>query len=388
MAIPYTYSLRNIATRRLTSLLTAAGMALVVFVFAALQMLAAGLRETLVETGSTDNALVIRKGAGIEVQSGIERSQAAIVETQPEIALGPEGERLVAKELVVLVTLPRRGSGKPGNVVVRGTAPASLTLRPQVSLAAGRMPRPGSYEIAAGRSIARRFQGAGLGETLRFALRDWTVVGVFDAGSTGFDSEIWGDGDQLMQAFRRSVYSSILVRLRDAREFPELKARLEGEPRLTVEAKRETQFYADQSEAMATFLRVFGMVLSIVFSAGATIGAMITMYAAVANRVAEIGTLRALGFQRGSILGAFLLESAGLGLAGGVAGLALASTLRFVTVSTLNWQTFSELAFRFTLTGDIAAESLAFALAMGLTGGALPALRASRLNIVEALRAA
>jgi ABC-type antimicrobial peptide transport system permease subunit len=248
------------------------------------------------------------------------------------------------------------------------------------------MPRPGSSEIAAGASIARRFRGARLGERLRFAQREWLVVGVLDSGATGFDSEIWADVDQLMQAFRRPVYSSVLLRLSDPSSFEALKARLEGDPRLQLEAKRETRFYADQSEAMATFLRVFGTVLSVIFSTGAVIGAMITMYAAVANRVPEIGTLRALGFRRGSILAAFLLEAALLGLLGGAIGVGAAAFLQFVTVSTMNWQTFSELAFRFDLTAAIAGKSLAFALGMGLAGGVLPALRAARLGIGDALR--
>jgi hypothetical protein len=386
VAIPYAYSLRNLSTRRLTTALTAAGMAMVVFVFAAMEMLAAGLRATLVETGSWDNAVLIRKSSQSEVQSSVARDAAAVVETQPEIAVGADGGRLAAKEIVVLISLLERQRDRPGNVTIRGIGAASLALRPQVRLAAGRMPRPGSSEIAAGASIARRFRGAQLGERLRFAQREWLVVGVLDSGATGFDSEIWADVDQLMQAFRRPVYSSVLLRLSDPSSFEALKARLEGDPRLQLEAKRETRFYADQSEAMATFLRVFGTVLSVIFSTGAVIGAMITMYAAVANRVPEIGTLRALGFRRGSILAAFLLEAALLGLLGGAVGVGAAAFLQFVTVSTMNWQTFSELAFRFDLTAGIAGTSLLFALGMGLAGGALPALRAARLGIVDALR--
>jgi hypothetical protein len=386
MAIPYSYSLRNLGTRRLTTALTAAGMAMVVFVFAAMQMLAAGLRATLVETGSWDNAVLIRKASQTEIQSSVAREAAAIVETQPEVAVGAGGERLVAKEIVVLINLLQRRDERPANVTIRGIGAASLALRPQVRLAAGRMPRAGSSEIAAGASIARRFRGAQLGERLHFAQREWLVVGLLDAGGTGFDSEIWGDVDQLRQAFRRPVYSSVLLRLRDPTRFDDLKQRLEGDPRLQLEAKRETRFYADQSEAMATFLRVFGTVLAAIFSTGAVIGAMITMYAAVANRVPEIGTLRALGFRRGSILAAFLLEAAFLGLLGGAVGVAAAAFLQFVTVSTMNWQTFSELAFRFDLTAAIAGKSLAFALGMGLAGGVLPALRAARLGIVDALR--
>ncbi|MBM3120359.1 MAG: FtsX-like permease family protein, partial [Chloroflexi bacterium] len=349
MKIPFSYSLRNLWTRRLTTVLTASGMALVVFVFAAVLMLAEGLRKTLVETGSYDNVVVIRKASEAEVQSGIERLQASIVETQPEIATSKDGKKLVAKELVVLITLPKRGTDKPSNVVIRGIGENSLTLRPQVKLVEGRMPRTGTAEIIAGMSIAKRFQGGGIGENLRFGMRDWMVVGIFDAGNTAFNSEIWGDVDQLMQVFRRPAYSSVIFNLHDPREFEKVKVRLENDPRLTLDAMRETRYYEKQSEIMARFLRILGVSLTIIFSLGAIIGAMITMYSAVANRVFEIGTMRALGFQRKSILISFLFESLLLGLIGGIVGLFFASFLQLYTVSTLNFQTFSELAFTFSL---------------------------------------
>jgi ABC-type antimicrobial peptide transport system permease subunit len=387
MAIPISYSFRNLWVRRLTTVLTATGMALVVFVFAATLMLAEGLQKTLVETGSPDNVVVIRRASQSEVQSGVDRMQAALVESRPEVALGPDGKQLLAKELVVLINLPKRGSKKPSNVVIRGVGSSSLALRPQVKLKEGRMPRPGSSEIIAGESLAKRFEGAGIGESLRFAMRDWRVVGVFDAGSTGFSSEIWGDADQLMQSFRRPVFSSVTFRLRDAADFDVVKQNLETDPRLTVEAKLETRYYLDQSEAMAKFLRILGFALTIIFSLGAIIGAMITMYAAVANRVVEIGTLRALGFQRRSILLAFIIESFFLGLAGGIAGVAAASFLQLITISTMNWQSFAELAFSFSLTVPTVIKSLLFSVFMGLAGGILPAFRAARLSIVDALRA-
>jgi ABC-type antimicrobial peptide transport system permease subunit len=362
-------------------------MALVVFVFAAVLMLVSGLQKTLVETGSYDNVIVIRKGSNSEVQSGVSRYQASIIEAEPEAAIGGDGQPLLAKELVVLITLPKRATNSPSNVVIRGIGIHSLELRPQVKLVAGRMPNPGLSEILAGRSIAERFQGSGIDESLRFGMRDWRVVGIFDGGNTGFSSEIWGDALQLMQAFRRPAYSSVLFKLRDPAEFEAVKKRIENDPRLTLEAKRENQYYLEQSEMMAKFLRILGVSLTLIFSLGAMIGAMITMYAAVATRTAEIGTLRAIGFQRPAILMAFLLESELLALIGGCLGLFLASFLQFITISTMNFQTFSELAFSFTLTFDIAWESLAFALIMGLVGGVLPAVRASRMNIVESLRA-
>ena len=392
MPLLLSYSLGNLLARRLTTALTAGGMALVVFVFATVLMLDAGLKKALVETGSPDNVVVIRRAAGTEVQSGVERAQAAIVESLPQVALGAGGLRLVSKESVVLITLNKRvGPGqapRPANVIIRGMKSAGLALRPQVRLTGGRMFRPGANEIVAGRAIAQRFDGAGLGETLRFGGREWTVVGVFDAGGSGFDSEIWGDGEQLMQAFRRPVYSSLIFRLNHPEAFAAVAAAVDQDPRLTLEAKREPQFYADQSEALSKFITILGLTLSLIFSIGAIIGAMVTMYAAVANRTAEIGTLRALGFGRRAILMAFLAESLGLSLLGGVVGLLLASTLQWVSISTMNWQSFAELAFSFSLDGRIVASSLIFALAMGLVGGFFPAFRAARMNIVEALRAA
>jgi ABC-type antimicrobial peptide transport system permease subunit len=345
MAIPLSYSMRNLWKRRLTTILTVSGMALVVFVFAAVLMMAAGLQKTLVETGSDDNVVV------------------------------------------VLIALPKRGAGN-SNVVVRGVQEASIPLRPQVKLVAGRLFRMGSSEIIVGNSIAKGFTGVGLQGTLNWGMRKWTVVGIFDAGNTGFSSEIWGDVDQVMQAFRRPVYSSLIFRLNNPAAFPAAKTAVETDPRLTLEAKRETRYYLDQSEMMAKFLRILGLSLTIIFSIGAIIGAMITMYSAVANRIGEIGTMRALGFRRRSILAAFLAESLLLGLIGGAAGLFFASFMQFITVSTVNFQTFSELAFKFTLTGRIVLQAMAFSLVMGFIGGMLPALRASRMKIVDALRAA
>ena len=388
MRIPLSYIVRNLAARRLTTALTAGGMALVVYVFATVLMLAAGLERTLVATGSDDNVVVIRRGSQTEIQSGIDRRQAAIVESLSGIATGADGRPAVSKEPVVLITLPKRDSGKPSNVVIRGVTPEGYALRPQARIVAGRLPRPGTAEVIAGRSIADGFRGAGLDETVRFASRDWTVVGIFDAGRTGFDSEIWGDAEQMLQAFRRLGFSSVIFRLADGSRFDEVRRAIEADPRLTLEAKRETRFYADQSGALSTFITYLGTSISIIFSIGAIIGAMITMYASVASRTGEIGTLRALGFPRRSVLLAFLVESLLLGLAGGVVGLAGASLMQAVSISTMNFQTFAELAFSFALTPGIVAVSLAFALAMGFVGGFLPAARAARMKIVDALRAA
>lgn len=388
MPILVAYSVRNLWARKFTTALTAGGMALVVFVFTAVMMLDAGLKKTLVATGQPNNILVTRRSSGTEIQSGVARAQAAIIESQPEIAIGPGGVRMASKEVVVLITQPKRNTGVPTNVTVRGVGLQGLTLRPQIRVISGRMFRPDSAEIAVGRSIAERFNGTGIGERLRFGGRDWTVVGVFDAGGSAFDSEVWGDGEQMIQAFRRTAFSSVAARLADPSRFDALKPRLESDPRLTLDVKREQTFYEEQSQVMSNFISYLGLTLSVIFSVGAMIGAMITMYAAVATRTSEIGVLRALGFRRGSILVAFLVEALFLGLTGWVVGLALASAMQLVQISTMNWQSFSELAFRFTLTPEIIGKSLVFALVMGLAGGFLPAIRAARLKIVDALRAA
>ncbi|HET7402011.1 MAG TPA: ABC transporter permease [Usitatibacter sp.] len=388
MKIPLSYIVRNLWTRRVTTLLTAGGMGLVVFVFAAVLMLDAGLRRTLVGTGSYDNALLMRQGSQTEIQSILYRDQASLVETMPEVARGASGDALVSREIVALIAIPKRGSDKPANVVVRGVSPTGVGLRPQVHLTRGRMFRPGTSEIVAGSGVVDGFEGVELGVPLRFAGREWAVVGTFEGGKSGFDSEVWGDVEQMVQAFRRQTFSSMLVRLRQRDEFAAFRDRIATDQRLTLEVKPEPVFYEDQSRSLSQFISILGVTLSAIFSIGAMIGAMITMYAAVANRTGEIGTLRALGFRRSSILAAFLAESVLLALLGGIVGLVLASFLQAFTVTTMNFQSFSQLAFGFDLTPRIVLVTLAFSVAMGVVGGFLPSVRAARLEIVDALRAA
>ena len=387
-AVPFSYVARNLWVRRVTTLLTAAGMALVVYVFATVLMMSEGIRATLVATGQDDNVIVLRKGAGAEINSGIVRSQAAILETLPGVSRDASGRALVSKEPVILNNLPKRSSGKPSNVTMRGTSDIGMALRPQVRLMEGRMFRPGSSEVIAGRAIAAGFRGVEIGAILRFGGRDWVVVGLFDAGRSGFDSEIWADAEQLMQAFRRNAYSSVVMRLADASLFERVREQIDTDPRLTLDAKREVRFYAEQSEALATFISILGTSLSVIFSIGAVVGAMITMFGSVASRIGEIGTLRALGFRRGAVLIAFLSEALLLSLVGGVVGLAAASFMQAVDISTTNFSTFSELAFQFKFTPAIAFKAMLFALAMGAVGGFVPAWRAARLKIVDCLRAA
>nr|WP_315597995.1 ABC transporter permease [uncultured Cupriavidus sp.] len=387
MVIPLHYIARNVWARRLTTALTAGGLALVVFVFATMLMLDAGLKQTLVTTGEHDNVVVIRKGAETEIQSGISRDQAAALEMYPSIAMTAEGRPMASREAVVLISLTKAGYTTPSNVVIRGVSPLGVSMRPQVQLTQGRMFKPGSAEIIVGSSLARGYGNVRVGDHLRFAQRDWTVVGHFDAGGSGFDSEIWGDVDQLMQSFRRTSYSSMVLRLANTDAFDKFRSAIDVDPRLANEAKREQQFYSDQSRALSTFINILGLTLTTIFSIAAMIGAMITMYASVANRVGEIGTLRALGFQRTNVMMAFLIEAVLLGLVGGIAGLLCASLMQFASFTTTNFQTFADLSFRFVLTPSIIIKTLLFSMAMGLIGGFLPALRASRLNIVDALRA-
>ena len=387
MKIPLAYIWRSLWARRLTTALTVVGVALVVFVFAGVLMLARGLQNTLVDTGSADNAIVLRKSATSELVSQVDRPTAEILETAPEVAPAADGRPLLTRELDLIINLNKKSSNSMGNVTVRGTSAKGLELRPSIRITQGRMFTFGSHEIVVGSNIAKRFQGVAMGAPVSFGGDTWTVVGYFDAGGTGFDSEIWADAEQVMQAFNRPVYSSITFRLKDPRQFDALKARLGTDPRTQyIEPKRERDFYREQSQTMATFIRILGLVVTIIFSVGAMIGAMITMYAAVANRTVEVGTLRALGFQRRSVLGAFLVEALLLSLVGGGLGMLLAAGLSLVHVSTMNFSSFSELGFGFALSIGVATSALFFAVVMGFCGGFLPAVRAARLNIVNALR--
>ncbi|RZL01874.1 MAG: ABC transporter permease [Rubrivivax sp.] len=387
-AIPLSYVMRNLWVRRVTTILTAGGMALVVFVFATVLMMSEGINETMVATGQPDNVLILRKGAGAEINSAITRSQASNLDALPGIATDNQGQRLVSREVAVLNNLPKRDSDEMANVTLRGTSAIGLTIRPQVKLVEGRMFRPGTSEIVAGKAVARGFANMSLGHTITMAGREWTVVGIFDAERSGFDSEIWGDVNQVMQAFRRAVYASIVFKLASIEAFNGIRQAIADDPQLQLDAKLEARFYADQSEGMTKFIKLLGLSLSIIFSIGAIVGAMITMFAAVASRIGEIGTLRALGFRREAVLLAFLGESLGLALVGGIVGLLGASLMQTVNISTLNYQTFAEMAFRFKFTWDVAIQTMAFSLVMGFLGGFVPAWRAGQLSIIECLRQA
>lgn len=388
MKIPFPYIWRSLWNRKLTTILTLSGIALVSFVFAAVLMLAAGVEKTLVATGSNENVLVLRRSAQAELVSQIERDGANIVKTQPEVAMQANGKPMASSETYTIINLNKKGSNDMGNITVRGVSPEALQLRNGLKISEGRWFSFGTNEIVVGSNIAKRFNGCEVGKQIRFGDDQWTIVGHMNGEGTAFDSEIWGDVDRMMQAFGRPVFSSMTLRLNSADAFDALKARVERDPRTQyMELKRERKYYEDQSKMMSDFIRILGLIVTIIFSIGAIIGAMITMYAAVANRTVEIGTLRSLGFRRRSILTAFLIESIVLALIGAVVGIALASLMSLVQISTMNFGTFSELAFSFALTGGIAVATLFFAAFMGFFGGFLPAARAARMSILNALRA-
>ena len=380
------YSLRHLAKRKAQVALTVGGIALVVFVFVGTLMLAEGLRLTLASTGYPDNVIVLRNGAQNEVQSSVSREDAALITSQPEVAQAANGEAIGSSDILVLVTLHKRSDNETSNIGVRGISRAGESVRPSVRLVRGRMFNRGTRELVVGEAVNRKYAGTDVGQSLHLAGAEWPVVGVFSAGNSAFSSEAWGDVEVIGPAFRRNQFQSVTLRLRDAAGFSGLKARLENERRLSVSVEREQVFYESQSKRLALFIRVIGGLISVVFSLGAIIGAMITMYGAVASRIREIGILRALGFSRRAVFASFVRECLVLGAIGGVCGVLLASTLSFVRFATTNFDTFADLSFGFHLTATIALQGLAFALVMGAFGGALPALRAARQQIVNALR--
>lgn len=387
MTLLLAYSLRNVWVRSSTAALTIAGLALVSLILLAVLMLGNGLNRALIESGSPDNVLLLRKGATTEIASGIYRDQAHIVSTLADIARTPGGVPLAIPELVALISLAKSGTDSPANVVVRGTQPEAFALRPQVRLTQGRAWQPGTTEIVIGAQIAARFLRDGIGTHLRIGKRDWLVVGIAEAQGTAFESEIWGDVDQLMSAYGRDSYSSLTLRLSSLSAFHALDAAIAADTRLLLQVKREREYYREKSLAMATFIRLLGFTFTFIFAVGAVLGGTMTMYGAVASRTREIGMLRALGFKPRQILSAFLFESLLLGALAGLLAIGGGTALQFVTLSTMNFSTFSELAFRLTLTPASALITMAFALGISMIGGIPPAVRAARLSVAAALRA-
>jgi ABC-type antimicrobial peptide transport system permease subunit len=387
MNIPLYYIWKNFLARKLTTGITIAGIALVVFVFAAVLMMADGIQQTLSSTGSNDNVVITRKSSSGEITSIIDRATADLISTMPMIQKDETGKPLLTSDAVTILNAPKKDGGGLSNLAVRGVSENALKIRNKITIISGRMFTFGARELIVGKAIEERFSNIAIGNTIKFAGDNWVIVGIMDAEKSAFESELWCDANQLIQAFNRVDYSTLTFRISDNANIEQLKAIFAGDKRLNqYEPEIERKYFEKQSEAMRLFIQVLGITITVIFSVGAMIGAMITMYAAVANRTTEIGTLRALGFQRLSILIAFLVESLITAFIGGFIGIGLASILQFYSISTLNFGSFSELSFSFALTSNVIQGALTFTGIMGFIGGFLPAVKASRMSILSALR--
>lgn len=389
MAIPLVYNLRSLTQRPMSSLATALGIAFVVAVLVGALALASGFQAALVQTGSPSNVIVLRKGADSEISSGIGRDAVNILRSLPEIATDGQGRPLVSGEIVVLVSQPRKGGKGSSNVTVRGIDAGGFPLRSQVKVTSGRMFVPGTDEVVVAERMARRFDGLAVGDKLRFGQRDFTVVGTFSAGGSAFDSEVWGDINVLGPALgRENAFQSLTFTITDTARFRTLEKQLEDDPRLAVDVRTERAWYAEQSQLLATVIRVAGVFLTLIMALGAIFGAMNTMFAAVGARTREIATLQVLGFSPFAITSSFMIESVLLALVGGAIGCLIALPINGITTSTTNWSSFSEVAFAFRVTPAGMVVGMVFAALLGVVGGFLPALKAGRQSLAATLRGA
>jgi len=383
-SVPLSYNWRSLWQRKAGTLSTAAAIAVTVAIFVVVLSLSKGISRAFVSSGRADQALVLRANARVELNSSLERGQVRVLKAHPLLARDEAGT-LASAECYVVMMLDRSDGSGGTNVAVRGLEPAGVRMRGQVRLVQGRWFNPSLSELVVPRKLAGRFQGLALGQSLTFSGRSWPVVGVFDAQGSAFDSELWTGVDQLMQARKRDAYSTLLVRLADPQRLPDFIAQVEADKRLKLEAKAETAYYAEQTEAGKP-IQVLGNLITVILTLGAIFAAMNTMYASVAGRTAEIGTLRALGFRRVEILASFQWEALMLCSLGGLAGAFLALAFNGIQTSTVNFQTFSDVSFAFTITPGLMAQGVAFSVLMGLAGGFFPAWRASRIPVTEAMK--
>jgi len=389
MKIPLIYNLRSLRQRPTTSAATVLGIALVVVTFVGMLALAAGFRQAMVVTGRPDNVLILRKGADAEMNSGVSREEASILQAMPHVARAADGTPLATSDVFVVVTMTRDvASGSQANVPVRGVDLTALQVRDGVRITDGRAFERGRAEILVGRGLAGRFPGLAIGDDVELGNGRFKVVGHFDAGGGAFESEIWGENEQLMSVFRGPVFQSVTIRLADPGAFDAAKAAIERDPRLAMEARREDEFFQGQSEFLGNVLRFLAFFVTSIMAVGAVFGAINTMDTMVSARAREIALLLTLGFRPRSVMASFLTEAVLLSLAGGVLGCLLALPLNGVSTSTTNWQSFSELSFAVRVTPGVLLQGLAFAAVMGLIGGFLPARHAARKVIAEALRKA
>jgi putative ABC transport system permease protein len=387
MAIPIVYNIRSVRARWTSAIVAVVGIAGTVGVFVAMLSLANGFRATLVSSGSPDNALIVRGGATSEMTSGVGLDSVKIIQDAPGIARGPNGP-LVTAEAVLMAPIPLRSTGTDANVEVRGVSPNALEIRKQVKIVEGRMFSPGLAEVIVGKNASTTYSGLTLGNTIGLGTMQWKVVGIFDAGGSSFDSEVWGDPHLLTAAYNRpdTFFQSITVHLTSPDSLQQLKDALTSDPRLNVDVSREIDYYAKQSTRMTALITTLGGFVAFVMAIGAVFGALNTMYSAVADRGREIATMRALGFGGPSVVVSFLLEALLISFVGGLLGCLAVLRLNGITTSTINFQTFSNLAFAFKITPGLLAEGIIFALVMGVLGGFFPAVRAAGLPVATALR--
>lgn len=386
MALPLKYNIRNIVVRKGSTLATAFTIGLTVAVFLMVMALARGIDLTLSSSGDPQNMIVLREGSTAELNSSVTRENFKDVMYLDGVQR--EGDQpLATGELITLIYKARKGMSQGSNVTVRGVGPMSFKLRSGFQLVEGRQFQPGLTEAVVSKRIAERFQGLDVGDRFRIQTTDYTVVGLFDSAGKAFESEIWVDINSLASSTKRDNYSSVLVRTNDANALAALSKRITDDPKLHLKAVSERTFYEDQQGTASGALKFLAVFITLIMSIGAGFAGMNTMYAAVARRTKEIGTLRVLGFSRLSILAAFLLESVAIALIGAVIGILLALPLNLVSTGTSNWVTFSEIAFNFRVTPDLMLMALFFGGVIGFIGSLLPSIRAARYKIVTALRA-
>jgi putative ABC transport system permease protein len=388
MKIPLVYNLRSVIQRPVSTALTALGIALVVAVFIAMLALANGFIAALVTTGSADNVLLLRKGADSEMASSIPREAISIISASPHIAVGSDGRPLVSPETYIVLNL-RRVDGDEfavANVVARGVSDKAFEVRRNIKVMEGRRFASGQSEICVGSKLTGRFANVNVGDVLRFSNRDWKVVCRFSADGSSFESEIWGENEQFQSVFRGNAFQDVAFRLKDPAAFDDAKRTFLADQRVQLDAHRESDFYAGQSELLGNLLRFIAIFITSIMAVGAVFGAVNTMYAAVSSRTSEIAVLLTLGFRPRSVLASFLVESAVIAFIGGVLGCLLALPINGVVTSTTNWSSFSEIAFAFRVTPQLLLTGVVFAVVMGVVGGFFPARRASKLPVIQALR--
>ena len=386
MALPLKYNIRNIVVRKGSTLATAFTIGLTVAVFLMVMALARGIDLTLSSSGEPQNMIVLREGSTAELNSSVSREQFKDVIYLDGVQREAD-QPMATGELITLIYKARKGMSQGSNVTIRGVGPMSFKLRSGFQLVAGRQFQPGLTEAVVSKRISERFQGLDIGDRFRIQTTDYTVVGLFDSAGKAFESEIWVDINSLASSTKRDGYSSVLLRTTDATAMAALGKRITDDPKLHLKAVSERTFYEDQQGTASGALKFLAVFISFIMAVGAGFAGMNTMYAAVARRTKEIGTLRVLGFSRLSILAAFLLESVAIALIGAVIGILLALPLNFVSTGTSNWVTFSEIAFNFRVTPDLMLFALIFGGVIGFVGSFFPSIRASRYKIVDALRA-